>query len=346
MDADGIGSILRDLAGGGALGAERAERAFELVMSGEATPAQIASLLTALSVRPGGPTTEEITGAARAMRNHVRPVEIPDGLTVIDTCGTGGDATGTFNVSTAAALIAAGAGAHVAKHGNRSVTSNSGSSQVLEALGVNLQAELDRLTRCLAEAGLCFCFAPSHHPAMKHAAPVRKELGFRTVFNLLGPLTNPAGARRQVVGVYGAELTDALAEVLLNLGAEHAMVVHGQSPEGGLDELTTTGPSRVAVVRDGKVTSSTLAPEELGLERARLDDLRVESVEKSARLIRSILDGQEGPARDIAALNAGAALVVAGLASELSEGLAQAQEAIDAGRAGIALEKLVEITNE
>ncbi|MDH3582625.1 MAG: anthranilate phosphoribosyltransferase [Phycisphaerae bacterium] len=335
--------ILRSLVAGEVLSDDQAEAAFEAVMTGKAGEAQIASLLTALAVRPGGPSTSEIVGAARAMRRHARKVPVPPDIQVIDTCGTGGDASGTFNVSTTAALIAAGAGAHVAKHGNRSVTSRSGSSQVLEQLGVTLAADEATLVRCLVEAGLCFCFAPSHHPAMKYAVPVRQQLGFRTIFNVLGPLTNPAGARRQVVGVWSAELTEPIARVIGELGAEHAMVVHGD----GLDEMTTTGPTQVSVVGRGDVVETlTIDPADLGLERASLDQLRVGSVEESAAVVRQVLAGEPGPARDIAALNAAAALVVADRAADLQYGLSQAFESIDSGAAAAALQKLVELTGQ
>lgn len=340
-----IQPLLRHVSAGEPLSLDQAREAFELVMSGQASPPQIAALLTALQVRPGGPTVDELTGAAEAMRHHAAAVQVPEGLTVVDTCGTGGDHAATFNVSTTAALIAAGAGAHVAKHGNRSVTSSSGSSQVLEALGVKLSVEPPTLLRCLEEAGLCFCFAPNHHPAMKHAGPVRAHLGFRTIFNLLGPLTNPAGARRQVIGVFDPALTEPIARVLTNLGAEHAMVVHGEAADGqSLDELTTTGPTRITTTRDGAITSVNLDPSELGLESASLDALRVESVEQSAEVVRGVLAGEAGPARDMATLNAAAALVVADLATNLTDGLEQARAAVDSGAARAALDKLVQLT--
>ena len=248
-----IQPLLSQLAEGRPLGADQAYEAFETVMAGRATEAQIGSLLTALRVREGGPTVEELVGAARAMRRHATKVTVPTGTPVVDTCGTGGDHSGTFNISTAAALIAAGAGATIAKHGNRSVTSSSGSSQVLEALGVRLGVDDSVQQACLTEARICFCFAPAHHPAMKHAAPVRKQLGFRTIFNLIGPLTNPAGATRQVMGVYDPDLTEPIGRVLNELGAEHAMIVHGD----GLDEITTTGPTRITELRDGQLTTTT-----------------------------------------------------------------------------------------
>ncbi len=340
-EAMSIQPLLALLADGQTLGSEQAYEAFEHVMAGRATEAQIAALLTALRVRDGGPTTDEIVGAARAMRRHATKVTVPAGAAVVDTCGTGGDHSGTFNISTAAALIAAGAGATIAKHGNRSVTSNSGSSQVLEALGVRLGVDDAVQQRCLNEARICFCFAPAHHPAMKHAVPVRQQLGFRTIFNLIGPLTNPAGATRQVMGVYDPALTEPIAQVLMALGAEHAMVVHGD----GLDEITTTGPTRITLLSEGKIQTQTLRPEDVGLEPVSIDALHAEGVDESAQTIRGILGGDPGPARDIAALNAGAALVVADLATDLSDGLLKACDAIDAGAAQAALEALVVITN-
>lgn len=340
-DAADMQDLLGILAAGRPLSEPRAHEAFEHVMAGRATDAQIGGLLAMLTARPGGPTVEEITGAARAMRGRVRCVQPPPGVEVIDTCGTGGVGGVTFNVSTAAALIAAGAGAYVAKHGNRSVTSRSGSSQVLEALGVRLDVDDLTLTRCLAEARFCFCFAPAHHPAMKHAIGPRKELGFRTIFNLLGPLTNPAGARRQLIGVSGPDLTEPIARVLANLGAVHAMVVHGDHQ----DDLATTGPTRITTLRDGRITTDTITPERFGMERARLEDLMIDDAEASAAMIRAVLDGERGPARDIARLNAAAALVVAGIASDLQDGLTRAGEAIDSGTARQTLQRLIAITH-
>ncbi len=350
---DALKPLLARLAQGRALDAEQARAAFELVMTGQATDAQIGAMLTAMQLRPGGPGIEEITGAARVMRQHAAKVDVPAGLDVVDTCGTGGDHTGTFNISTAAAIVAAGAGAAIAKHGNRSVTSKSGSSQVLEALGVKLDVSGPTLTRCLVEAGICFCFAPAHHPAMKHAIGPRKELGFRTIFNVLGPLTNPAGARRQIMGVYDDALTEPIAHVLRELGAVHAMVVHGKSlatpdrTEGGmgLDEITTTGPTRMTVVKDGRIETTELHPADLDLPTASVAALRCDGIEESATIIRAVLAGQPGAARDIVCLNAAAALLVADLATDLPQGLAKAQAAIDEGRAKAALDKLIEVTN-
>jgi anthranilate phosphoribosyltransferase len=340
--APAFSPILSVLASGRTLSAEESRDAFDRVMSGQASEAQIASLLTALAVRPGGPTVDEIVGAARAMRSHALLVPVPPSLRagVIDTCGTGGDHAGTFNISTAAAIIAAAAGATVAKHGNRSVTSTSGSSQVLEALGVKLLVAPEVLSRCLAETRLCFCFAPAHHPAMKHAAPVRQQLGFRTIFNLLGPLTNPAGATRQLMGVYHPDLTQTLAQALQQLGAKVAMVVHGS----GLDELTIADASRLTTLRDGRIDTETILPEDLGLTRAPLEAIRAASVDQSAAAIRQVLAGQRGPHRSIACLNAAAALVVAGVARSLPIGLQQAYDAVDSGAARSTLDHLARLT--
>lgn len=341
--------ILPLLASGQHLTIEHTVEAFEQIMSGQATPAQIAALLAMIQVR--GPSVEEITGAARVMRAKVTPVAVPPGLTAIDTCGTGGDHGGTFNISTAAALVVAAAGRPqgivVAKHGNRSVTSNSGSSQVLEALGVRLAVAPANQSRCLDEAGICFCFAPAHHPAMKHVAPIRQELGFRTIFNILGPLTNPAGARRQVIGVFSTGLTEPLAHVLKNLGAEHAMIVHGLSSEdAGMDELITHGDSQISHLRHGEITTYLLDPKDLGLKPGRLDDIKAKDPQTSAAMIRDILGGRHGHARDIVCLNAAAALVVAELVLDMHDGLAMAATAIDSGAAAQALQKLVKATNE
>ncbi len=348
-----IKTLLEQLILGRPLNEQQAYQAFEQVMSGEAEQSQIAALLTAIQVRRGGGAGGEIVGAPPGLRPPPPCVAVPGDVDVIDTCGTGGDASGTFNISTAAALIAAGAGVHVAKHGNRSVTSSSGSSQVLEELGVNLQVEGDVLSRCLAEARLCFCFAPAHHPAMKYAVPVRAALGFRTIFNVLGPLTNPAGARRQVMGVFDDRLTEPIARVLDRLGSVHAMIVHGKTiarPDttgggGGLDEITTTGPTRITVLLNGEISTSELHPHDLDLELASVSDLRTESVAGSAEVVKGVLAGEAGPAREIAALNAAAALVVADHAADLKDGLAQARAALDDGHAQATLDKLIEITN-
>ena len=345
--------ILAQLVDGQPLSSEQAVYAFDLIMSGKSQPTQTAALLAMIQQRSA--TIDELVGAATVMRSKAARVAVPDGLTAIDTCGTGGDHAGTFNISTAAAIVAAGAGRElglcVAKHGNKSVTSKSGSSQVLDALGVRLGVDSDTLTRCLDQAGICFCFAPAHHPAMKHAGPVRADLGFRTIFNLVGPLTNPAGAPRQVVGVYTPKLTETIAKVLGRLGSIHALVVHGQIPDAdghhsdALDELSTCGPSRISTLRDDQVHTTELDPTDLGLSLGHPSALRVDSPEQSAKLISEVLAGKEGAAREIVALNAAAAIHVGGVAQSLAEGLTMAFDAIDNGKARAALDALIELTN-
>jgi anthranilate phosphoribosyltransferase len=288
-----------------------------------------------------GETVEEITGCARAMRAKATRIQAPR-PDVLDTCGTGGDASGTFNISTAAALVAAGAGCCVAKHGNRAVSSSSGSADVLRALGVNIEAGVPVVERSLREAGIGFLFAPALHQAMKHAIGPRREMGIRTVFNILGPLTNPAGAQRQLLGVYDPSLLEVVAQVLANLGSLRALVVHG---DDGLDELTTTTTSHVCEMGEGRLRTYTLSPEQLGLPCARLDDLKVPDAVASAAAIRSVLAGKTGPHRDIVLLNAAAALVAAGKAADLPEGCRLAAAAIDSGAAARALERLIAITN-
>ncbi len=347
--------ILNELATGDALSRERTVQCFTKMMEGKATAVQMSAVLSIMAYR--GAAAEELAGAAQVMQAKATPTIVPDGLVVIDTCGTGGDHANTFNISTAAAIVAAGAclghGVGVAKHGNRSVTSRSGSSQVLEALGVNLNAGGEQHTRALEQAGICFCYAPNHHPAMKYAAPIRAELGFRTIFNLLGPLTNPAGAKRQVIGVYDHALRHKMAKVLGLLGSEHAMVVHGQFTAGGehdrmlagLDELSTTGVSQIAELNHGQINSYEIDPVDVGLPLGHPSALQVDCSEASAKIITGILAGDHSPARDIVALNAAAALIVADLAEDLPEGIALAFEAIDSGKARASLEKLIAITN-
>jgi len=344
--------LLQQLTEGQPLSEEQAEQAFGWLMGGQLSEIRTAALLSLLAVRP--PTVDELAGAARIMRKRARSVEPPAGLRVLDTCGTGGDQSGTFNISTAAALVTAGAGREagvaVAKHGNRSISSSSGSSQVLETLGVKVGVAEETLQRCMSEAGICFCFAPSHHPAMKHAAPVRKELGFRTIFNVLGPLTNPAGADRQLIGVYSSKMTRSLAEALQRLGAQRAMVVHGQIPDpdglhiDGLDELSTCGPSRVAELTGRSVRTFGVDPGDLNLAFSHPTALRADSPERSAAMIEKVLNGEPGAAREIVGLNAAAALVVAELAGDLSEGLERAFAAIDSGQARAALDTLAGLT--
>jgi len=319
---------------------------FDKIMTGQVSEAELAAMLTLIEVR--GPTVDEIAGAAQVMRQRLTPVDAPSGLTLIDTCGTGGDHSSTLNISTAAALVAAAAGrprgVAVAKHGNRSITSQSGSSQVLETLGVTLTNRPETLTRCLDEAGICFCFAPSHHPAMKYAMPVRKALGFRTIFNLVGPLTNPAGTRRQLMGVANQALTETMAEALLRLDAEEVMVACGRLGEGWMDELSTVGPTHISHLRNGKIETSRIDPASLGISPADPASLQVDSPSASAGVIQSVLTGERGPARDIVCLNAAAALMVGGLADTLATGTELAAAAIDDGAAGKTLKKLAQIT--
>jgi anthranilate phosphoribosyltransferase len=339
MEPISYSDLLRSVVGGRDLTREQAHAAFGQIMDGQWTDAQIAGLLVALAGK--GEAVEEIAGAAQAMRDHVVRVDT-GGADVIDTCGTGGTGLSTFNISTAAALVAAGAGAKVAKHGNRTNTRASGSADVLAALGVNLDADPAAEARCLAEAGVCFCFAIRHHPAMKYAAPVRKALGVRTIFNLLGPLTNPAGARRQVMGVFDGGLTETIARVLGLLGSDRALVVHA---EDGLDELSTTAATKISEWRGGKVATRTVRPEDFGLPRAKFDDLLIDSAEASAAGLREVLGGKTGPLRDVVVLNAAAALAVADQAPTIREGVALAEQAIDSGAARAALEKLIELSN-
>jgi anthranilate phosphoribosyltransferase len=311
------------------------------IMSGDATPAQIGGFLVAL--RAKGETPDEIAGCAEAMRAHVLPVR-PRRDDLVDTAGTGGDGAHTINISTAAALVAAAAGAAVAKHGNRAVSSQCGSADVLEALGFTLEQEPERIEQSIDELGFGFLFAPSHHPAMRHAAPVRKELATRTVFNVLGPLTNPAGARAQVVGVYSEELVRTIAEVLARLGARRAFVVHGA---GGIDELSPVGTNLVAEVRDGSVRERTLDPEaELGLPRCSVEELRGGTPAENATALRDVFAGGDGGRRSAVLLNAAGAIAAAGHAADLREGLELAREAIDSGAAAERLERLITFSRQ
>jgi anthranilate phosphoribosyltransferase len=311
------------------------------IMAGEATPAQIGGFLVAL--RAKGETADEIAGCAEAMRSHVLAVR-PHRDDLVDTAGTGGDGARTINISTAAALVAAAAGAAVAKHGNRAVSSACGSADVLEALGFSLEQEPQRIEQSIDELGFGFLFAPLHHPAMRHAAPVRKELATRTVFNVLGPLTNPAGARAQVVGVYSPDLVRTIADVLATLGARRAFVVHGA---GGIDELSPVGPNLVAEVVDGDVRERTLDPEaELGLPRSDVAELRGGTPAENAAALREVFAGADGGRRSAILLNAAGAIAAAGHAEDLREGLALAQETVDSGAAGERLEQLVSFSRQ
>jgi anthranilate phosphoribosyltransferase len=325
-------ALLKRLAAGDRLTAAESADAFGAMMAGGVSEMRMASFLTALAVR--GPTVAEITGAARAMREAMTTVEAPPGA--IDVCGTGGDGAGTLNVSTAAAFVVAGCGVPVAKHGNRAMSSRTGAADVLEALGVPIDHDAASARKHLIKPGFAFLFAPAYHPAMKHVAPVRKELGFRTVFNLLGPICNPARVRRQLIGIFAEEWLEPVAHVLGDLGTEKAWVVHGAD---GLDEMTTTGITRVAILEHGQVTLREIAPEDAGLKRATLAQLKGGTAEDNARAIRELLGGAKNAFRDIVLLNAGAALVVADRAKTLAQGVALAAEAIDKGRAAAAFEQ-------
>jgi anthranilate phosphoribosyltransferase len=329
---------LRKAASGETLTEGEAERALETIMEGTAPPEATAALLTALRVR--GESVPEIVGFARAMRRFAARVEAPEG--VVDTCGTGGDAKGTINVSTAAAFVARGAGVTIAKHGNRAATSQAGSADVLEALGAEIELGPDQVSLCIKESGIGFMFARTHHPAMKFVAPVRAELPFRTIFNLLGPLTNPAGARRQLIGVFGGAYVRPVAEALRSLGAEKALVVHGTD---GMDEITVTDRTLVAEVRDGEIEEYEISPEDFGLSRHAPDGLLGGDAHLNARILRDILSGAEtGAARDVILLNAGAAIYVSGEAKTIEEGVRLAGESIGSGAAEKALEDFVHTT--
>ena len=329
-----IREAIAKLVTGRSLTEEEAAQTMEEIMSGGATPAQIGAFATALRLK--GETVEEIAGLAAVMRARATPVRAS--RPVVDTCGTGGDGSGTFNISTAAALVAAGAGLTVAKHGNRAITSQCGSADVLETLGVNISLGPEQVGRCLDEVGVGFMFAPLYHPAMKHAAGPRREIGIRTVFNILGPLTNPAGATAQVLGVPSPDLVETLARVLVRLGSRRALVVHG---EDGMDELSIGARSLVAEVRNGEVFSYSVSPEHYGLERAGRDELRGGTAAENAARILAILSGGDGGARRVVLLNAAAAIVAGEGAEDLREGVVLAAKSIDSGRALERLERLV-----
>ena len=345
-----VADALRRLVEHQSLSRDEAQTVMDEIMSGNAHDVQIAAFLCALRMK--GETVEELVGFARVMRGRVVPIwadhQVAASLTdteremLVDTCGTGGDATNTFNVSTATAFVVAGAGVRVAKHGNRSVSSLCGSADVVEALGVNIQIAPLQVARCIDEAGIGFLYAPLLHSAMKVVALVRREMKIRTVFNLLGPLTNPAGARSQVLGVYSPHLTEVLARVLQELGARRAFVVHGAD---GLDEISNTGPSRISEVRDGAVRTYKVTPEDFGFCRVGVEDLRGGTARENADIILGILRGERGPRRDIVLMNAGAALVAGGRASELKEGALVAAESIDSGAALQKLKSLVAYSN-
>jgi anthranilate phosphoribosyltransferase len=338
-----IKTAISKVMSGDSLTVAEAEEVMSQIMSGEATPAQIGAYLMALRIK--GETVAEITGSARAMRRsaiHVKTVTPPEAL--VDTCGTGGDGSGTFNISTTAAFVVAGTGQKVAKHGNRAASSQSGSADVLAALGVNLELTPEQIAEAIDEVGIGFLFAVKHHPAMKHAIGPRREMGVRTIFNALGPLTNPAGALSQIIGVYDAQLTEPLAKVLGELGSQGAFVVHGF---GGLDELTTTGPNIISRLKSGQVFTETLDPEVLGFDRADPAELAGGTAEENAQITRNILSRQaNGSRRDVVVLNAAAALVAAGKANDLSAGIRLALESINSGAALHVLERFVEFTQK
>jgi anthranilate phosphoribosyltransferase len=329
---------LAKVATGAALTRDEARTAFDTLLSGEVTPAQAGGFLMALRVR--GEALDEIVGAVSAMRGRMLRVEAPEDA--IDIVGTGGDQSGSYNISTLAAMIVAGCGVPVAKHGNRAASSRSGAADVLTALGVRIGLEPALLSRCLKEAGLCFMFAQTHHASMRHVAPVRVELGTRTLFNLLGPLSNPAGVDRQLLGVPSKAWLDPLTQGLKELGSRRVWTVHGSD---GLDEITTTGPTHVVALENGTVRSFTITPEEVGLPTARLEDLKGADPEHNATQLRAVLDGVKTPYRDIAIFNAAAALVVAEEVANLREGVERAAKSVDSGAAKGALERLIAVSN-
>jgi len=322
------------------------------VMGGEATPAQVGSFITALRMK--GETIEEISGAARVMRDHATPIRVGRALdidreeinldreTILDTCGTGGSGTKSFNISTTVAFVVAACGIKVAKHGNRSISSACGSADVLEALGVNLNVTPEQVETCINELGVGFLFAPALHGAMKHAIGPRREIGIRTIFNILGPLTNPAGADRQVLGVYDESLVEVMAKVLVKLGCQRGFVVHGLD---GMDEVTLTGPTRIGEIRDGFVTLSTIEPEDFGLRRCALEELQGGDAAANAEIVRAVLNGSPGPKRDVVLLNAAYALVASGVAKDVEAGINKARSVIDDGLALAKLEGLVRLSN-
>lgn len=331
---------LNQLINGQDLSFDAMQNMMQQVMAGELTPVQISGLLIALRIK--GETVDEIAAAASVMRTLSSKVTIQDTAHLIDTCGTGGDGIQTFNVSTVSAFVAAASGAKVAKHGGRSVSSTCGSADVLEALGVNVNQTSEQVAECVNQIGLGFMFAPNHHSAMKHSAPVRRELGVRTMFNLLGPLTNPANAKRQLMGVFSASLTGKLAHVLKQLGSEHVMVVCGAD---GMDEISFTGDTHVAELKDGQVHEYTLNPQHFGLGLHELSSIKVSDANASKAMILDVLSGKKGPAREIVLLNAGAAIYVSGIASSLETGIATAADMLDSGKAMQKMQQLIAMTN-
>ena len=336
--ADEFKALIAKVATGASLTREEATTAFDRMMSGEATPSQMGGLLMAMRVR--GETVDEITGAVTTMRAKMLGVKAPSDA--VDVVGTGGDASGSYNISTCAAFIVAGAGVPVAKHGNRALSSKSGAADVLQALGVKIELNADQVGACIRDAGIGFMFAPAHHPAIKNVGPTRVELGTRTIFNLLGPLSNPASVKRQMVGTFSRHWIEPMAQVLNNLGSEAAWVVHGSD---GLDEITTAGSTSVAELKNGKVRTFDIAPEDAGLERVEAVALRGGDAEHNATALLDVLKGKRGPFRDVALLNAAAALIVAGRAGDLREAAAIAAKAIDSGEAEGRLDRLIAVSN-
>jgi len=336
--ADDFKALIGKVATGASLTRDEAANAFDRMMSGEATPSQMGALLMALRVR--GETVAEITGAVTTMRAKMLGVKAPPDA--IDVVGTGGDASGSYNISTCAAFIVAGCGVPVAKHGNRALSSKSGAADVLAALGVNIDLNAAQVGECIAKAGIGFMFAPSHHPAMKNVGPTRVELGTRTIFNLLGPLSNPASVKRQMIGTFAKHWVEPMAQVLNNLGSESIWVVHGSD---GLDEITTTGPTSVAELKNGKIRTFEMTPEDAGIARAKPDALKGGDATYNAKALLDVLKGKKTAFRDVAILNAAAALVVAGKANDLKEGAALAANAIDSGEAEDKIDRLIKVSN-
>jgi len=336
--AEEFKALIAKVATGASLTRAEAAGAFDRMMSGEATPSQMGGLLMALRVR--GETVDEITGAVTTMRAKMLGVKAPPDA--VDVVGTGGDASGSFNISTCAAFIVAGAGVPVAKHGNRALSSKSGAADVLGALGVNIELAGDEVARCIRDAGIGFMFAPAHHPAMKNVGPTRVELGTRTIFNLLGPLSNPASVKRQMIGAFSRQWIEPMAEVLKNLGSESIWVVHGSD---GLDEITTTGATSVAALENGKIRTFEITPEDAGLPRAKPEALRGGDAEANAKALLDVLKGKKSAFRDVAILNAAAALVVAAKAKDLKEGAGLAAKAVDSGEAEGRLDRLIAVSN-
>ncbi len=336
---DDLKAIIAKVATGASLTRDEAARAFDRMMSGEATPSQMGGLLMALRVR--GETVDEITGAVTTMRAKMHKVEAP--ADAVDVVGTGGDASGSYNISTCAAFIVAGCGVPVAKHGNRALSSRSGAADVLGALGVKIDLSPEQVGTCIHEAGIGFMFAPAHHPAMKNVGPTRVELGTRTIFNLLGPLSNPAGVKRQMIGAFSKHWIEPMAHVLKNLGSERVWVVHGSD---GLDEITTSGPTSVAALEDGKVRTFEIAPEDAGLSRAKPGSLQGGDAETNAKALLDVLKGQKNAFRDCALLNASAALIVAGRANDLKSAAAMAAKSIDSGEAEGRLDRLIAVSTQ